>query len=169
MLNMRYHTFKSSTMEKFLFSDPQAKNLLSPNFNFFIKSWGRTKDVWLFLQSPGEYELIVLFIGGNHLFELQAPSIVSPERATDQFIELAQHLKELSSKVFFIGISPRFNLPERSVAVNGLLAENSLSTTSWELRGISSLNYICDIHTKSDGVQLTENAFSGIEPILNKR
>ena len=121
MINMRYHTFKSSTTKNLLISDSQAKNLFFPNFKILSIPGGRIKDVWLFLPSPGEYEIIVLFIGGNDLFEFQRLSETSSKSAADQLSELADHLKELSSKVFIIGIPPRMNQPERSLAVNSLL------------------------------------------------
>ena len=125
MINMRYHTFKSSTTKNLLISDSQAKNLFFSNFNILSIPGGRIKDVWLFLPSPGEYEIIVLFIGGNDLFEFQRLSGTSSKSAADQLSELAEHLKELSSKVFIIGIPPGMNQPERSLAVNSLLAETS--------------------------------------------
>ena len=169
MINMRYHTFKSSKTKNLLISDSQAKNLFFPNFNILSIPGGKIKDVWLFLPSPGEYEIIVLFIGGNDLFEFQRLSGTSSKSAADQLSELAEHLKELLSKVFIIGIPPRMNQPERSLAVNSLLAETSLSTTAWQFRGISSSIYNCDSHTKSDDVHLTEKALSGFKSILKKK
>ena len=61
------------------------------------------------------------------------------------------------------------NQPERSLAVNSQLAEKSLTTTSWQFRGISSSIYNCDIHTKSDDVHLIEKGLSGIKSILKKK
>ena len=169
MFNMRYHTFKSSTTKNLLISDSHAKNPFFPNFNILSITGGRIKDVWLFLPSPSEFEIIVLFIGGNDLFEFQRLSGISSQSAADKISELAEHFKELSSKVFIIGIPPRLNRPERSLAVNSLLAEKFLATTSWQFRGISSSIYNCDFQTKSNDVHRTEKALSGIKSILKKK
>ena len=65
---MRYHLFKVSKSRNLIIADSQARELDIANFNVLSLPGARVRHVLQFRSQKGDYDIVVLFIGGNDLF-----------------------------------------------------------------------------------------------------
>ena len=101
---MRYLLFKTSPTRNLIITDSQGRNLAFPNFNILFLPSARVGDVRPFLPANGQFDLIVLFIGGNDL-----PT--DNTRTVARYIsDLAVAASEVALKVFVIAVPPRIGL-----------------------------------------------------------
>ena len=130
---MRYHIFKDSVQRNLLIADSQTKYLDFANFNILSLPGAKVHDVYRFIPRVSRFDIIVLFVGGNDLFQGKSPSKVSSEEVADKISDLANVLKSKADKVFVLGIPPRHNQRERTSAVNKLLSDRK---EDWTFRGV---------------------------------
>ena len=112
----------------------------------------------------GRFDIIVLFVGGNDLFQGKSPSKVSSEEVADKISDLANVLKGKTDKVFVLGIL-RHIQTERTSAVNKLLSNRN---ENWAFRGVEKRVYKVT-HLKEDKVHLNEESIGGICFILKAK
>ena len=96
---MRYHIFKESVQRNLLIADSQAKCLDFANFNILSLPGAKVHDVYNFIPRVGRFNIIVLFVGGNDLFQGKLPSKVSSEEVADKISDLANVLKGKADSV----------------------------------------------------------------------
>ena len=147
---MRYHIFKDSVQRILLIADSQAKYLDFANFNILSLPGAKVHDVYNFIPRVSRFDIIVLFVGGNDLFQGKSPSKVNSEEVADKISDLANVLKGKADKVFVLGIPPRHNQRERTSAVNKLLSNRK---EDWAFRGVEKRVYKVT-HLKEDKVHL---------------
>ena len=87
----------------------------------FIFTWCESERRLQFTLRMGRFDIIVLFVGGNDLFNGKLPSKDSTEEFADKISDLANVLKDRANEVFVKGIPHRYNQRERTSAVNKLL------------------------------------------------
>ena len=168
---MRYHKFKGSPAKNIVLADSQLKHLRFPNANILSLPGARIRDLTEYYPSKGQYDRIVLFIGGNDLFKGFHQSTAEPQEVAELAL-LADELVPLASKkVYVVAIPPGGQDTannKRTKATNDFindLAENS----RWKYRGISSEIYSIEKHLDEDDVHLTGSALGGICTILKKK
>ena len=94
MLKMRYHTFKSSMTKNLILK----RRIFSSQVQYVGNSWGMIKDVWLFLPSPGEYELVVLFMEVMTFPSSKDLPVFLPNvRLTNSIISHSRHIQTFVS------------------------------------------------------------------------
>ena len=93
---MRYHIFKESVRRNLLFADSQAKYLDFANFNILSLIGAKANDVYNFIPRVGRFDIIVLFVGGNDLFQGKSPFKVSSQEVADKISDLANVSKRQS-------------------------------------------------------------------------
>ena len=162
---MRYHIFKDSVQRNLLIADSQAKYLDFANFNILSLPGAKVHDVYNFIPRVGRFDIIVLFVGGNDLFQGKSPSKVSSEEVADKISDLANVLKGKADKVFVLGIPPRHNQRERTSAVNKLLSNRK---EDWAFRGVEKRVYKVT-HLKEDKVHLNKESIGSICFILKTK
>ena len=143
---MRFHKFKGSTARNIVLADSQLKHLRFPNANILSLPGARIRDLSEYYPSKGQYDRIVLCIGGNDLFKGFRQSTAEPYEVAKELALLADELVPLASKqVYVIAIPTRGQdtaNKKRAKATNDYLkdlAENS----RWEYRGIC-----CEIYCR---------------------
>ena len=122
---MRYHLFKSSKTKFIFITDPQGRHFVSGNLNIISLPGATIKDVYNFVPPINQYCKIILFIGGNDLYNGCKPSDKTPIDIANQLIELANFLTERNKKVYLIGIPEGNENKLRSAAVNEILEKVS--------------------------------------------
>ena len=162
---MRYHLFKVSKSRNLIIADSQARELDIANFNVLSLPGARVRHVYNFVPKKGDYDIVVLFIGGNDLFCGNIPSTLSADDLVQEISDLANLLLTKAKKVFVLGIPQRHSQSQRTKAVNALLASRR---EGWKFRGIARQVY-SDKHLKGDKVHLNSNALSGISYILKSK
>ena len=169
---MRFHKFKGSTARNIVLADSQLKHLRFPNANILSLPGARIRDLAEYYPSKGQYDRIVLCIGGNDLFKGFRQSTAEPYEVAKELALLADELVPLASKnVYVIAIPTRGQdtaNKKRAKATNDYikdLAENS----QWEYRGIACEIYSVEKHLDNDDIHLTDAALSGICTILKKK
>ena len=152
---MRYHLTKTSESDTIITGDSQLKHLDFPNVNILLLPGAGIKVVVNFIPEPGKFKTIVLFIGGNDLFDGYLPSSTPIEEVAVELTCLADSLLDVARRVFKIGIPPRI-FPEselerlkmtleyheltRDRAVNRTLQRRSLESL-WGYRGLSERTF----------------------------
>ena len=104
---MRYHLFKSSKTKFILITDSQGRHFESGNLNILSLPGPTIKDVYNFVPPINQYCKIILFMGGNDLYNGCKPSDKTPIDIANQLIELANFLTERTKEVYLIGIPER--------------------------------------------------------------
>ena len=97
----RYRQFRTSSSRNLLIGDSHVRNLIFPNFNILSLPGARIGSVIDFLPEKGKYDLIVLFIGGNDLYERNVPSSVSEQDIANEISKLADELSLRAPKIFY--------------------------------------------------------------------
>ena len=131
------------------------------------------------MPGKAQYDKIVIFAGGNDLYNGYLPSKANVEEVTDRIVSLANHLLHVCERVFVLGIPARYP-PEaeresiqdhdliRHFAVNRKIEKQAVGAR-WVFRGLSEQIY-CENHfTERDHAHLNESALSGLRSILRKR
>ncbi len=104
---MRYHTFLESPTRSLLIGDSQVRNINFSNFNILSLPDGTINNVFKFLPLPGEFKIVVLFIGGKDLFTKQGTRSEKPSsQVANELSDLADVLKERVPSLFVLGIPP---------------------------------------------------------------
>ena len=167
---MRFHILKSSTTKFLLISDSQTQYLTYPNLNILSIPGGKVCHDRNFLPKKGAYDIIIIFIGGNDLFEtttragIPVFSSVTPVQVANELIELAEEALLLTRKVYVLAIPFRFDgaaAKKRVSAVNELLRERE----GYQYRGVSKRIYASH-HLGSDDIHLSEQGLVGLRSIL---
>ena len=111
---MRYHIFKPAPTSHLLIADSQARELEFGNFNILSLPGGQIQQFYKFIPARDKYTFIVLFRGGNSLYNGTDDSKADIEELAKDLVELANKFTNVAKKVFVIGIPPRENLSERN-------------------------------------------------------
>ena len=127
---MRYHLFKSSKFKIDVHFDHRftGKTFESGNRNILSLPGATIKDVYNFVPPINRYCKIIMFIGGNDLYNGCKPSDKTPIDIPNQLIELANFLTERTNELFLIGIPERNKNKEQFAAVNKILEKVSQRT-----------------------------------------
>ena len=176
---MRFHIFKDSPIRSILIADLQARRLEFSNINILSLPGAQIHDLYRFVPAKSQYDKIVIFAGGNDLYNGYLSSTASVEEVTDRIVSLANHLLHVCERVFVLGIPAQYP-PEaeresiqdhdliRHFAVNRKIEKEAVGAR-WVFRGLSEQIY-CENHvTERDHVHLNESALSGLRSILKKR
>ena len=165
---MRMNSFRTSCIKNLLIGDSQVRNLIFPNFTIISIPGGQVHHASSVLPSPGDFDLITLFIGANNLFDGESPKDIEPKEVADELIRLADELCQRVAKVFVIGLPPRLGKPAGTEAVN-LLLRKAAEECNWWYRGLSDHIYDSKQSTDSRGVHLTSQALGSIKSLLKNK
>ena len=102
---MRYLLTKTSDSYTIIIGDSQLKHLDFPNVNILSLLGAVIKDVVRFI--PGNLKTVVLFNGGNDLFDGYLPSSTPIEEVAVELSCLADSPFDVASRVSVLGIPPR--------------------------------------------------------------
>ena len=168
MPNRRFHTLRTSSSKYLLLADSQDRNIEFPNFNILSIPGSRIAQVQQFLPIKDKFNIIVVFIGGNDLYNDTLPSPLSEQQVVDELDFLGEQLCKLAKKVFILGIPHRGSYRERSSKTNKLLDNKNETSRNWKYRGVSE-KIFSEIHLGDDDVHLSKSGISGVKTILTKR
>ena len=162
-----------------LIADLQAKLLDFSNINILSLPGPQIRDLYRFVPVKDQYNNIVIFAGGNDLYNRCLPTTENIDDVTERIVKLANKLLNISKCVFVPVIPARFP-PEserelvqdhkviRHFAVNRKL-EKKNAEDRWVFRGLPDQIY-CDNHvSERDHVHLNEPALSGLRRKLMQR
>ena len=172
---MRYHLFKSSKTKFILITDSQGRHFESGHLNLLSLPGATIKDVYHFVPPINQYCKIILFIGGNDLYNGCKPSDKTPIDIANQLIELANFLTERTKEVYLIGIPERNENKQRSAAVNEILEKVSHRTRShkpsvnWKYRGISQHISGAKYFNPKDHLHLNECGRSNLHHLIKQK
>ena len=165
---MRFHSSRTSSTKNLLIGESQFRNLIFPNFTIVSIPGGQVHHAYSVLPSPGEVDLITLFIGANSLFDMESPKDIERKEVADELIRLADELCQHVAKVFVIVLPPRLGKPAGTKAVN-LLLRKAAEECNWWPRGLSDHIYDSKQSTHSRVVHFTTQALGTIKsPLKNK-
>ena len=164
---MRFHSCRTSSTN-LLIGDSQVRNLIFPNFTIISTPGGQVHHAYSVLPSPGEFDLITLFIGANILLDGESPKDIEPKDVADELIRLADELCQRVAKVLVIGFPPRLGKPAGIKAVN-LLLRKAKEECNWWYRALSDHIYDSKQFTDSRGVHLTSPALGSIKSFLKNK
>ena len=144
----RYHIFKSSPTNYFLLAHSQARHLEAGNLNILSLPGTCISHAYNFIPQKTQFEIIKLFLGGNHLFDGFEPSRNSPQKVPQDLIELADFVcQRTESKVFALGIPERDENRIRASQANTILKAIAERNTpkhdvevKWKYRSASSFS-----------------------------
>ena len=136
-------------------------------------------NVYQFVPPQGKYEIIVLYDGGNDLYNGYHPSVATPQEVFERIESLGNTLITVAKKLYVIGISPgippkteieSFEDHEliRHLAVNQRLA-NASKEARWNFRGLAEHVYSETHISDRDCVHLSEKGISQIRAILKTK
>ena len=97
-----------------------------------------------FAPPSGKFDKIILFIGGNDLYEGFEPSSETPAKVVRDLIELANCLVPQANEVIVLGIPETKQNKPRSKAVNDILEKTALRTSkqtspgNWKIRSVGT-------------------------------
>ena len=168
MSNGRFHTLWTSSSKNLLLADSQARNIEFPNFNILSIAGARIAHAQQFLPIKDKFNIIVVFIGGNDLYDGTLPSSLSEQQVVDELDFLGEKLFKLAKKVFILGIPHRGSYRERSSKTNKLLDNKNKTSRNWKYRGVSE-EIFSEIHLGHDDVHLSKSGISVVKTILKKR
>ena len=104
---MRYHIFKPAPTSHLLIADSQALVLEFGNFNILSLPGGQIQHFYKFIPARDKYTLIVLFLGGNNLYE-GTDDLEGDIEIANGLVELENKFTTVAKKVFVIGIPQTF-------------------------------------------------------------
>ena len=103
----RFHIFKTAPTGTLLIADSQARHLKAGNLNIISLPGAKARDVYNFIPPKNEFDLIILFVGGNDLFDYTEPSYTPAPQIANEIIALANFLSERAKQVFVLEIPER--------------------------------------------------------------
>lgn len=128
---------------------------------------GRIKNVYDFIPEEGQYDNIILFIGGNDCFQKSAePSSRTHTQIAADLNDLGNILAPRAKEVFILGVPERHQQPERTKEVNKDLLKLS-QKASWKFRSISKFLYAK--HISGDDVHIDVEGLKNIKKLLKQR
>ena len=104
-----------------MIADSQARHLDAGNLNILSLPGAGVRHVYDFLPPEGKYVTIILFVGGNDLYNATTPSDTPAREVATNIIELAYLLCKRAKHVFALGVPERDENKVRSKAVNDIL------------------------------------------------
>ena len=177
--NSRFHIFKTAPTKTLVIADSQARHLKAGNLNIISLPGAKVRDVYNFIPPKNEFDLIILFVGGNDLFNYSEPSYIPASQIANEIIALANFLSDKAKHVFVLGIPERDQNKERVEEVNKILDKLAFRVpktnpkVAWKFRSVSTfisgLRYYekDKIHLNSDGLNNLKNCIK--ERILYKK
>ena len=172
---MPYHLFKSSNTKFILITKSQGRQFESGNLNILSSPGATIKDVYNFVPPINQYCIIILFFGGNDLYNGCKPSDKTPIDIANQLIELAKFLTEQSEEVYLIGIPERSENKQRSVAVIKILEKMShrnfshKPSVNCKYRGISQHISGAKYFNPKDHLHLNESGRSNLHHLIKQK
>ena len=159
---MRFHIFKDSPIRSILIADSQARRLEFSIINILLLPGAQIQDLYRFVPAKGQYDKIVIFAGGNDLYNGYLPSTASVEEVTDRIVSLANHLLHVCERVFVLGIPARYppEAERESIQDHDLIRHFAVNRKI-EKQAVG--------FSERDQVHLNESALSGLRSILKKR
>ena len=166
----RFHVYRTSPTKTLLISDSQAREFDAGNLNVISLPGASVRHVYKILPPKGRFDVIILFIGGNDLYNWTEPSTIPAESVSKQIEEVANALCSRAKQVYVIGIPERDQNKTRSREVNDALqatanrSNKSQSPVKWKFRSV--VNYLTGaryfsprdlIHLNRDGLNNLRN------------
>ena len=127
----RYHINKPAETKFLLIANSQARELVAGNLNILSVPGGSIRDDYKFISNDQQYELIILFIGGNDLFSGCVPSYKPPSQVAQELHSLANFLVPRKSDLFKLGIPERDENNEHAKKAN-----DNLETLTKKVPGV---------------------------------
>ena len=108
----RFHILKEAPTKYLLLADSQARFLEAGNFNILSLPGASIRHLYDYIPPAGR---IILFIGGNDLFDGIEPSSKTPQKVAQDLIELANFAcQRTGNNVIVLGIPERDEKRERA-------------------------------------------------------
>ena len=163
---MRYHLFKSSETNFILITESQWRHFETGKLNILSLPIATIKDVYNFVSPINQYCKIILFFGGNDLYNGCKPSDKTPTDIANQLIELA---------IYLLGIPERNENKQRSAAVNKILEKVSRRNRSHKpsvnrkYKGISQHISGAKYCNPNDHLHLIESGRSNLHHFIKQK
>ena len=171
---MGNHLWKSSESRFLLIADSQARFFEAGNLNIIALPGARIRNAFSFAPPPGKFDRIILFIGGNDLYEGFEPPCELPAKVARDLIEFANFLVPQTKEVFVLGIPERNQNKPRSKAVNDILEKTALRTpkqtspANWKFRSVST--YISGArYYENDKIYLNSQGRSNLHNVIKEK
>ena len=118
----RFHTFKEAPTKYLFLADSQARFLETGNLNIFSLPGASIRHLNDYIPPAGRFEIIILFIGENDLFDGFDTSSKTPLKVAHDLIELADFAcQRARSSVFVLGNTERDKNRERASVTNDIV------------------------------------------------
>ena len=115
----RFHILKEAPTKYPLQADSQARFLEAGNFNILSLPGANIRHLYDYIPPAGR---IILFIGGNDLFDGIEPSSKTPQKVAQDLIELANFAcQRTRNNVIVLGIPERDEKRERASLTNDIV------------------------------------------------
>ena len=142
----RYHIYKPEETKFLLIAESQARELVAGNLSILSLPGGSISDAYNFIHNEQQYEIIILFIGGNELISGCVPSYKPPSQVAQELHSLANFLAPRTKEFFLLGISERDENQEHTKKAKDILealakrAPGVEPKVPWKFRSVA--NYI---------------------------
>ena len=167
----RFHIFKEAPTKYLFLTDSQAMFLEAGNLKILSLPGASIRHLYDYIPPAGRFEIIILFIGGNDLFDGFELSSKTPQKVARDLIELANFAcQRTSSSVFVLGIPESDENRERASVTNDIVKARAERISprfkqkiEWKYRSVSSFTSgrrffkLDKIHLNNDGLKNIKN------------
>ena len=167
----RFHIFKEAPTKYLFLADSQAGFLEAGNRNILSLPGASIRHLYDYNPPAGRFEIIILFIGGNDLFDGFELSSKTPQKIAQDLIELADFAcQRTRSSVLVLGIHDRDEHRERASVTNDIVKARAerksprfKQKSEWKYRTVSSFTSgrryfkLDKIHLNMDGFNNVKN------------
>ena len=169
----RYHVYRTSSTKTLLIADSQARNLEAGNLNILSLPGACVRHVYNFIPPKDNFDIIVLFVGGNDLYFFKNPTTTPALQVAHEITDLANLFCDRAKVVYVLGIPERNENKVRSKQVNDFLQSVGERKTkdqplvTWRYRTVARyITGACYFHPH-DATHLNENGLNNLRN-LNK-
>ena len=170
----RYHIFKTSPTRQLLYADSQARNLRAGNLNVLSLPGASVRHFYNYLPPHNLFDLVILFVGGNDLYNYTRPTLTPATQVADDIVDLENFLSERASNVFVIGVPERDENKTRSKSGNDLLLakaerkSNKKVEVKWIFRNVA--NFITgNRYFTNDHYHLNEDGLNNLKNLIKRK
>ena len=167
----RFHIFKEAPTKNQFLADSPVRLLEAGNLNILLLPGASIRHLYDYILPAGRFEIIILFIGGNDIFDGFEPSSKTPQKVAQDLIELADFAcQRTRSSVFVLGIPERDKNRERAIVTNdivkagaGRISPRFKQKVEWKYRSFSNFTSgrryfkLDKIHLNNDGLNNVKN------------
>ena len=171
----RYHVTRTSSTKYLLIADSQARYLDAGNLNIVSLPGASVRHAYDYVPPAGLFDIIILFIGGNDLYNFTEPSLTPARKEVDDIVELANFLCNRAPSVVVLGVPERDENKTRSKAVKDLLQDiaerkpKKACKVEWNYRSVKQKLTGARCFIKKDLLHLNEDGLNNLRNLIKEK